>query len=342
MPADAPPTRRHHGIRVSRRQLAFYPCDIAAVWHFAVLQLRCLFGNSTSHQPSVLPVSLAVLRQQLAEIVDGTRPAMPGLATGVPALDAALPGGGLPRGRLTEITGTPGSGLTTFARQLVASTLRAGWWVAYIDAARTLAPRDWAALGAHDGLWVVRPNEPARGAWCADVLLRSGAFGLVVLDGAQALPRTVAVRLVRLAHTSDAAFVLLSTDGQRSGVAGALQLRVQRASAPKRQPAALDLAARLAGQSPASAPAPARSKSRRLRITIEKGAPVQKVEVAYEVERPRGVREDPPVPDRRGVARRGGEKRAKPHAADSRRAAIQYADRQPGAATLGRATPRPP
>lgn len=292
-------------------------------------------------------MSLAVLRQQLAKIVEGTRPAMPGLATGVPALDAALPGGGLPRGRLTEITGTPGSGLTTFARQLVASTLRSGWWVAYIDAARTLAPRDWAALGAHDGLWVVRPNEPARGAWCADVLLRSGAFGLVVLDGAQALPRTVAVRLVRLAHTSDAAFVLLSADGARAGVAGALQLRVQRAPDNKRRSTTLDLAARRGGQSDtcACSPAPARSRPRRLRITIEKGAPVQKVEVAYEVERPRGVREDPQVPDRRGVARRGGEKRAKPHAADSRRAATQYADRKPGAAApaaLGRATPRPP
>ena len=275
-------------------------------------------------------MSLAVLRQQLAEIVEGTRPAMPGLATGVTALDAALPGGGLPRGRLTEITGTPGSGLTTFARQLVASTLQAGWWVAYIDAARTLAPRDWAALGAHDGLWVVRPNEPARGAWCADVLLRSGAFGLVVLDGAHALPRAVAVRLVRLARTSDAAFVLLSADGQRAGVAGALQLRVQRAPDTKRRATTLDLAARLGDAKPPALPSPPTARrERRIQITIEKGAPVQKVEVAYEVERPRGVREDSPVPDRRGVARRGGEKRVKQHAADSRRAA------------LGRTTNRP-
>ena len=273
-------------------------------------------------------MSLAVLRQQLAEIVEGTRPAMPGLATGVPALDAALPGGGLPRGRLTEITGTPGSGLTTFARQLVASTLQAGWWVAYIDAARTLAPRDWAALGAHDGLWVVRPNEPARGAWCADVLLRSGAFGLVVLDGAQALPRAVAVRLVRLARTSDAAFVLLSADGQRAGVAGALQLRVQRTPNTKRRATTLDLAARLGDAKSPALPSPTARRERRIQITIEKGAPAQKVEMTYEVERPRGVREDSPIPDRRGVARRGGEKRSKQHAADSRRAALgRTADR---------------
>ncbi|HEY5491419.1 MAG TPA: ATPase domain-containing protein, partial [Gemmatimonadaceae bacterium] len=190
-------------------------------------------------------MSIAALRQQLADIVEGTRPTTPGLATGMAALDAALPGGGLPRGRLTEITGAPGSGVTTLARQFVAAALGAGWWVAYVDAARTLAPRDWAALGAHEGLWVVRPPEAARGAWCADVLLRSGAFGLVVLDGAQALPRALADRLVRLARASDAAFVLLGAGGQRSGVAGALQLRVQRAR--KRAATTLDLAARLAG-----------------------------------------------------------------------------------------------
>ena len=262
-------------------------------------------------------MSIAALRQQLADIVDGTRPAMPGLATGMAELDAALPGHGLPRGRLTEITGAPGSGLTTIARQFVAATLHAGWWVAYIDAARTLAPRDWAPLGVHDGLWVVRPDEPTRGAWCADVLLRSGAFGLVVLDGAPPLSRTVAVRLVRLARASDAAFVLLSSDGQHAGVAGALQLRVQRASA-KRRTEPLDLAARIAGQAPAPSPAPMRIGLRRLIVTIEKGGPAQRVEVECAGDGARDgtrdaarrVREDSQVPDRRGMARRNPNRRS--------------------------------
>ena len=272
----------------------------------------------------MLPVSIAALRQQLAEIVEGTRPTTPGLATGLAALDAALPGGGLPRGRLTEITGAPGSGVTTLARQLVAAALGAGWWVAYVDAARTLAPRDWAALGAHEGLWVVRPPQAARGAWCADVLLRSGAFGLVVLDGAPALPRALADRLMRLARASDAAFVLLGAGGQRSGVAGALQLRVQRAR--KRAPTTLDLAVRLAGQSPAPASAPA--QSRRFAITIEKGGPVQRVEVECGSEGTRRVREDPQVPDRRGVARRDATRRSERAGGGGR-------------AALGRATHRP-
>jgi hypothetical protein len=280
-------------------------------------------------------VSIAALRQQLAEIVEGGRPAMPGLATGMAALDAVLPGHGLPRGRLTEITGAPGSGCTTIARQLVAATLQAGWWVAYVDAARTLAPRDWAALGAHDGLWVVRPDDSSRGAWCADVLLRSGAFGLVVLDGAPALSRPVAVRLVRLARASDAAFVLLAPDGQHAGVAGALQLRVQRASA-KRRSELLDLTARLEG--------PARPQPRRLFITIEKGGPAQRVEVecaSDEVRHgtrntARRVREDPQVPDRRGVARRDVSRRGVRAGSAGERGI------RSGATTaLGRTTPRP-
>ncbi|MBI2408313.1 MAG: hypothetical protein HYV19_08460 [Gemmatimonadetes bacterium] len=257
-------------------------------------------------------MSIAVLRQQLAEIVEGARPVMPGLPTGLAALDAVLPGHGLPRGRLTEIAGAPGSGRTTIARQLVAATLHAGWWVAYVDASRTLAPRDWAALGAHDGLWVVRPDDPQRGAWCADVLLRSGAFGLVILDGAPALSRPVTVRLVRLARASDAAFVLLAPDGQHAGVAGALQLRVQRVRG-KRKSEPLDLTTRLEGSPRSSARTPAQPELRRLMISIEKGGSAQRVEVSYAADESthatRRVREDPQVPDRRGVARRDRHKR---------------------------------
>jgi hypothetical protein len=283
-------------------------------------------------------VSIAALRQQLAEIVEGARPATPGLPTGLAALDAVLPNNGLPRGRLTEIAGTPGSGRTTVARHLVATTLQAGWWVAYVDASRTLAARDWAALGAHDSLWVVRPDDPSRGAWCADVLLRSGAFGLVILDGAPTLSRPVAVRLVRLARASDAALVLIAPDGAHAGVAGALQLRVQRVRT-KRKTEPLDLTARLESAPGAGARAtggasarasastcacactcaraPARPEPRRLWISIEKGGPAQRVEVEcagdqpYHVARPAAhrVREDPQVPDRRGVARRDRNKR---------------------------------
>jgi hypothetical protein len=221
--------------------------------------------------------------------------------------------------------------------------------VAYVDANRTLAPRDWAALGAYDGLWVVRPDAPARGAWCADVLLRSGAFGLVVLDGAPALSREIAVRLVRLARASDAALVLLTPDGQHAGVAGALQLRVQRAHA-KRKSEPLNLTARLEGKSPAPSPAPARISARHLVVTIEKGGPAQRVEVEcagdgtrYGSDRAARhsahcVREDPQVPDRRGVARR--DKQRPPKRSARAGGAGERAIRN-GDVTLGRTTARP-
>lgn len=141
-----------------------------------------------------------------------------------------------------------------------------GWWVAYIDASRTLAPREWAALGEREGLWMVRPRSAERGPWCADVLLRSGAFALVVLDGAPVLSRETAVRLTRLARESDAAFLVLGDDAKASLLGGALRLRVARSAVgarsvganiapldalgPLRGPAAASRGATLAPPSP--------------------------------------------------------------------------------------------
>jgi hypothetical protein len=251
-------------------------------------------------------MSLALLRQQLAEVVEATRPGTPGLATGIAALDAALPNRGLPRGRLTEMVGSPGSGKTTLVHRMVARAVADGWWVAYVDATRTLAPRDWADVGRHErreacgvsggvgraadeGLWIVRPGESARGAWCADVLLRSGAFALVVLDGAPMLARGVAVRLTRLAREADAAFLVLGDDAKASELAGSLRLRVARQSLKRRGIG--DVAA---------------SALQRITVVIEKGGPYQTIN-AGEADRgiavARRVRTHPEVPDRRGVAR---------------------------------------
>nr|MCE2803439.1 hypothetical protein [Gemmatimonadota bacterium] len=177
-------------------------------------------------------MSLAALRLQIASVVAGAPSASPGLPTGMAALDAALPGGGVPRGRISEWVAPAGLGKTTLARHLVRATLRAGLDVAWIDATRTLDPRDWA--GTLDAIWVVRPPDPARAPWCADLLLRSGAFTLVVLDGGPVLPRPIAVRLAQLARESDAALLLLG-DGTRATDGGAaLRLRLARRGSPGR------------------------------------------------------------------------------------------------------------
>ncbi|MEP6781813.1 MAG: hypothetical protein ABJC26_18075, partial [Gemmatimonadaceae bacterium] len=143
------------------------------------------------------PTDLATLRAEVATIVAGGRGAGPAWPIGVPELDIAL-GGGVPRGRVTEVVGTLGAGKTSLVRQLVARVLAEGGWVAWIDATRTLAPQELAGLG--ERLVVVRPRDHTRGAWCADLLLRSGVFALVVMDGAPVLSRVVGVRLSQLAR----------------------------------------------------------------------------------------------------------------------------------------------
>src|SRR5438309_2782122 len=137
--------------------------------------------------------SPALRLESLRALLPAPLPQAPGMPTGLDALDRALASGGLPRGRLTEVAGA--SGKLTLLRYIVEAAAERGEWATYIDASRTLAPRDWAHLGQRIGLWIVRPPEPAKASWCADVLLRSAAFSLVVLDSAPPISRAIAVRL---------------------------------------------------------------------------------------------------------------------------------------------------
>ncbi len=173
-------------------------------------------------------MSLAELRQELAQVVPP--PAKPeGVATGLALLDRAL-GGALPKGLITEITGPAGSGRTTLLRRLVEGAIRQELLVAYIDAERTLNPRDWAHLARRaddDGLWVIRPPDPARAAWCSELLLRSGAFPIVILDGGPVLPHAITVRLASIAREHDAVLILsrARNDGPARGVTVAVRGR---------------------------------------------------------------------------------------------------------------------
>jgi hypothetical protein len=159
--------------------------------------------------------TVAALRAQLHELAPPALPAGPAWPTGLDALDTAL-GGGVSRQGITELVGLRASGRTTLARRLAAQVLQAGRWVAVIDATRTLAPQDWAGLGAR--LVVIRPHDASRAPWCADRLLRSGVFALVVLDGVPVLPRPVSVRLAQLARDRETALVVIGAP--QAGVAG--------------------------------------------------------------------------------------------------------------------------
>ncbi len=222
-----------------------------------------------------LSASVRELKLQLGAIQESVRPDRAPLPTGIAELDALLVDRGIPRGRLTEITGASGSGRTSMLRTLVTAAASGGRWVAYIDATRTLAPRDWAHVGsARAPLWIIRPTNATRAPWCADLLLRSGAFALVVMDGAPQLSRVLAVRLTRLARDVGAAFVVT---GERGGDATGSSVRIRLAQSNARS-------------------------ERTTTLTLEKGGKRRTIEVSYGRAVARRLCAHPEVPDRRGVA----------------------------------------
>ncbi|WP_183092287.1 recombinase RecA [Nocardioides stalactiti] len=119
---------------------------------------------------------------------DDTRAPLEVIPTGSIALDVALGVGGLPRGRVVEIYGPESSGKTTVALHAVASAQAAGGIVAFIDAEHALDPDYAKALGVDtDALLVSQPDSGEQALEIADMLVRSGALALVVIDSVAAL-----------------------------------------------------------------------------------------------------------------------------------------------------------
>jgi recombination protein RecA len=110
------------------------------------------------------------------------------IPTGSIALDVALGIGGLPRGRIVEIYGPESSGKTTVALHAVASAQKAGGIAAFIDAEHALDPGYAAKLGVDtDGLLVSQPDTGEQALEIADMLVRSGALDIIVIDSVAAL-----------------------------------------------------------------------------------------------------------------------------------------------------------
>ena len=113
---------------------------------------------------------------------------VPVISTGCMSLDLALGVGGIPRGRVTEIYGPESSGKTTVALHAVANAQRAGGIVAFIDAEHALDPEYAKALGVDtDALLVSQPDSGEQALEIADMLIRSGALDLIVIDSVAAL-----------------------------------------------------------------------------------------------------------------------------------------------------------
>ena len=119
---------------------------------------------------------------------DDTRPPVEVIPTGSVALDAALGVGGLPRGRIVEIYGPESSGKTTVALHAVANAQRNGGIAAFIDAEHALDPEYAKKLGVDtDALLVSQPDTGEQALEITDMLIRSGALDIVVVDSVAAL-----------------------------------------------------------------------------------------------------------------------------------------------------------
>src|SRR5215211_3573752 len=110
------------------------------------------------------------------------------VSTGALALDLALGIGGLPRGRIVEIFGPESSGKSTLATHVVAEAQRNGGVCAYIDAEHAMDPVYAAAIGVNvDDLLISQPDTGEQALEITDMLIRSGALDVVVIDSVAAL-----------------------------------------------------------------------------------------------------------------------------------------------------------
>ena len=110
------------------------------------------------------------------------------IPTGALALDLALGIGGLPRGRIVEIFGPESSGKSTLAMHVVAEAQRNGGTCAYIDAEHAMDPVYGRAIGMNvDELLISQPDTGEQALEIADMLIRSGALDVLVIDSVAAL-----------------------------------------------------------------------------------------------------------------------------------------------------------
>src|SRR5215469_536334 len=149
------------------------------------------------------------------------------LASGLKPLDTLLEGG-IPRGRISEIAGAPGSGKTSLAAAFVAAATHHGETAAWLDASSAFDPDSMAAAGVDLKrlLWTSFKNVPSARSLNAtparrnsailkgaELILAAGGFGLVVIDfgdDAHALPISSGLRLARAAERSGAAVIALA------------------------------------------------------------------------------------------------------------------------------------
>src|SRR5215203_2770240 len=148
---------------------------------------------ATLDRDKALDMALANIDKQFGKgsvmrLGDEVRVPLEVIPTGSIALDIALGVGGLPRGRVVEVYGPEASGKTTVALHAVANAQAAGGVVAFIDAEHALDPDYARAIGVDtDALLVSQPDTGEQALEIADMLIRSGALDIIVVDSVAAL-----------------------------------------------------------------------------------------------------------------------------------------------------------
>jgi recombination protein RecA len=147
-----------------------------------------------SDRKKALNLAIAQIEKQLGKGTimrmgtDTPRVKVAAVSTGAINLDAATGIGGIPRGRITEIYGPESSGKTTLCLHLVANVQRAGGVAAYVDAEHALDTEYARKLGVNiDDLLVSQPDTGEQALEIVEILVRSGAVDLVIVDSVAAL-----------------------------------------------------------------------------------------------------------------------------------------------------------
>ena len=150
-------------------------------------------GSSGGDREKSLETALAQIERQfgrgaIMRLGEETRVPIEVIPSGSIALDVALGIGGYPRGRIVEIYGPESSGKTTLALHAVANAQKAGGIAAFIDAEHALDPDYAQKLGVDtDALLVSQPDTGEQALEIADMLVRSGAIDIIVIDSVAAL-----------------------------------------------------------------------------------------------------------------------------------------------------------
>ena len=150
-------------------------------------------SNNAGDRDKALDAALAQIDKQFGKgsimrMGEKTGMAIESISTGAIPLDIALGVGGLPRGRVVEIYGPESSGKSTLAMHVVAEAQRNGGICAYIDAEHAMDPIYARSIGVDiDQLLISQPDTGEQALEIADMLIRSGALDVVVIDSVAAL-----------------------------------------------------------------------------------------------------------------------------------------------------------